>query len=258
MNFNATTALITFTMRRVFSGKRIVAAAIVLAVPPLVALLLALFRIPGIFDPLMNQLMLHLSLILTAMIYGVALTSSEIEDGTAGYLMLSASPRWLIAIAHVLVTGAILGILATAGIALSYLAASLSPMGVGERAPFAILANGFVAWIGLTTFLSFFVFCGYAFKRSVAVSVASVLVWEFLVTAMPIKLAAFTVTLNLRVLWLHLALNGQRGSHFRSAAGYDLPTYVDASMFVSVTAALFLTLSMIAVMNRSIAGREAA
>ena len=48
--------------------------------------------------------------------------------------------------------------------------------------------------------------------------------------------------------------NDQGGS--LTVAGYTLPTYAEAAMFLSVCAALFLTLSMVAVMNRSIAGRE--
>jgi hypothetical protein len=92
----------------------------------------------------------------------------------------------------------------------------------------------------------------------VSVSLGAVLVWEFIVPLLPFKLAAYTLAVNTRVLWMHLAQGGTRARWFRNVFGFDLPTYGEASMFVAVAIGLFLTLSMVAVMNRSIEGRDTA
>ncbi|MBI2931792.1 MAG: hypothetical protein HYY16_09085 [Planctomycetes bacterium] len=259
----AAVALVEFTIRRVFSGKRISATLLLLMVAPAVAGALAALGAsrPGVapfFDQLTFHLSLHITLVLTAMVYGVALTSSEIEDGTAGYLFLTACPRWQVALAHVLVVSPILAILTGASIALTYAAATLSPAGAPMAGPVVILADTLIAWIALTAYLAFFVFCGYAFKRNLAISVGTMLVWEFLLPMIPTKFATLTVTLNTRVLWLYLAQQGERGRWFRHLTGVDLPNYGQASMFLSVVVALFLTLAMITAMNRSVIGREAA
>ncbi len=261
MSSSAALALIEFTARRVFSGKRLWAAIVLLAIPPLVAaLLVALARqragTPVHFDGITFNLSLYLTLVLTAMIYGVALTSSEIEDGTAGYVLLGACPRWMVALAHVLVTSPLLAALTTASIAATYGIASISPVGVPERGPSVIATDAFVASVALTVYLAFFVFCGYAFKHNMAVSIGTVLVWEFIMPALPTKFMNYTVVMNTRILWLHLTQQGERGRWFRGVVGFDVPTYAEASMFLSVAAALFLTLGMVAAMNRSLAGRE--
>lgn len=263
MKVTSVLALIAFTARRVFAGRRAWATLVVLAVAPLVSLLLALLvreesGAPPFFDGLTFGFLLHVSLLLTALIHGAALTSGELEDGTAGYLLLAGLPRWMIALVHVLVTATVLALLTFFSVAATYLLSTLSPAGSGMRPPGTIAGIAFVAWVGLGVFLAFFVFCGYAFRHNIAVSVASVLLWEFLVAALPIKFAAFTVTMNLRVLWLHFVLQGQRSVWFRNVVGYDLPSYGETSMFLSVTLALFLTLGMAAAMNRSIVARESA
>jgi len=261
MNPTAVAALVSFTAHRVFTGKRFLALGLLLMIPPCLAGALAMAArvVPGVpfFDGITFALSLYLVLILSAMIYGIGLTSSEIEDGTVGYVFLAACPRWLVALVHVVVTGALLTVLTTASIAATYGLSSISPAGLGEHGPSVIAADALIAWIGLTTYLAWFVLCGYAFKHNVAASIASVVVWEWIVPMIPNRLGAFTVIVNLRVIWLHLVQSGDPGRWFRAQVGYDLPTYGDASMFLSVALALFLALGMVAAMNRSIAGREA-
>src|SRR5262245_3772582 len=181
MNRHSLVALVGFTAARLFTGKRFLATGILLMLSPCVAALLALLvppqaDAPRFFDGLTFLLSLRHVLVLTAMIYGIALTSSEIEDGTAGYVMLSACPRWLVALMHVLVTSVVLTALTAASIALTYSVSSMSPVGAPARGGVIIAVDSLVAGIGLTVYLAWFVFCGYAFRHNVAVSIGSITV----------------------------------------------------------------------------------
>ncbi len=259
MNVSAAWALVAFTVRRVFAGRRTAALVSLQCAAPALAAVIAILHANGVgreppFDEIVFHLSLHVTLILTALIYGIALTSSEMEDGTSVYLLLSASPRWLLPVVHVLATSSVLTVVATASIALTYGICMLA--GSPGLHPGAIAANALVVWTACTAYLSFIVFCGGAFKHNVSLSIGAVLLWEFIVPILPFKLVAYTVTVNSRVLWMHLAQEGERARWFRNIVGFDLPTYGGAATFVSVVIAVFLTLAMVAAMNRSHAGRE--
>jgi hypothetical protein len=72
-----------------------------------------------------------------------------------------------------------------------------------------------------------------------------------------VRFASYTVTNNLRALMLALVFDNDPGPWFRYVKNFDLPLYGEASMFLSIVAAVFLTTAMIAAMNRSIEGKEA-
>jgi hypothetical protein len=85
------------------------------------------------------------------------------------------------------------------------------------------------------------------------------ILWEIVVTfAIPMKFAAYTLTNNLYGLALSLALEGHQGRWFRYRRGYyEIPSYADAALFVSLWLGIFLAAAMVALMNRSIGGKEA-
>jgi len=76
-------------------------------------------------------------------------------------------------------------------------------------------------------------------------------------TSWPIKFAEFTLTNNLRGMLLPMVFDGRPGPLYKYVRNFHLPTYGEASMFLSILMGLFLVTAMIAAMNRSIEGKEA-
>lgn len=251
------------TLRRIFSVKRRWFIAGLMLLPPLLAMGISVSRtapLPeDVFFWISFQFTLFLLLILMTLVVGIALTSGEIEDGTIGYLFLGTLPRWLVLLIDLAVATLTVTILLTVVLILTLMAA-----GVGGGMPQALqhpelLARyALIAGTGVLTYLSFFFFCGYAFRRPIAVSVVITFLWEILFTFMPAKIAAYTVTNNLRALILHLILGGEPHKAYRYARNFDFPDYSQAAMFLSVLIAFFTIASLVAVMNRSLVGREAA
>lgn len=257
-------ALGTLCARSIFSGKRFALTAVLFGLPPLVALFIGGTARAGL-DPawamnfLSLKMILPIYILLIALVHGLSLSSGEIEDGTAVYAFLGLLPRWVVLLVRFFVTAVLLSALTFGTLALTGLA--IAATSGGSAGPLLALAAryGLVASVGLACYLAFFLFCGYAFPRPAAVGIITTILWEFVVTfTMPMKFAAYTLTNNLYGLALSLALDGDQGRWFRyRRAAYEMPTYESASLFVSVALGLFLVASMIALMNRSIEGKEA-
>jgi ABC-type maltose transport system permease subunit len=244
------------------AGKRVFALAILAMTSPALSLLVTVLA-PGpegppplVFEHFMFILHQYLDLILVSLVYGVSLSSGEIEDGTIGYLVLGAMPRWMVALVQLVVTSAVLAGVMAVGVLAAHLACSLKG-GEPEMALWrSVWSHGVVSLAGLLVYLSFFAACGYAFRRGTAVGVIAVLLWELMATMMPVKFAAYTVTNNLRVLWLYLYRDGVRDPFFNYVHNWELPTYGQASRFLAVLAALLLAAAMAALSRRGLEGRE--
>ncbi|RPH36053.1 MAG: hypothetical protein EHM91_16485, partial [Planctomycetota bacterium] len=117
------------TLRSLVGGKRAWAAALLVLAPPLFVALAALFGKNVQPLPLFHGFVFYFSLwfvvYLLALIYGIALSIGEIEDGTAGYLYLSAVPKWMIVLIQMTVTTAALTAALFVNILLTGLAAGL-------------------------------------------------------------------------------------------------------------------------------------
>jgi len=205
------------------------------------------------------QYSLGFMIYLLSIIYGIALSSGEIEDGTVGYLYLGRVPRWLIVLVQVTVTTLALSALVFLSLVLTALAAGLGP-GTLPRFWRDVAACTLVGGTGILVALPFYMVCGLVFRTPIG-AVASALVptlfWELMVTGWPIKFAAYTVTNNLRGLLLALVFEGRPGPLYRYVKNFSIPGYGEASMFLSVLAGLFLVAAMVAAMNRSVEGKEA-
>ena len=258
---SAVLGLATLTAQTLFTGRRAWAALFLAILPPI---LLGLVAAGGeessgeaIFRRVAFDYSLRFMIYLLALIFGIAISSGEIEEGTAGYLYLGALPRWAVTLVQTGVASAALSALSFISLLTMALMASLTSHGPLE-APWRIgAAAGLIAAIGIHVTMAFTVFCGLAFRRPLVVSLIAVFFWEIVVTYLPVRMAASTVTNNLRALMLPLVLEGERGRLFRYVRNYDFPTYGDAAMFLSVLTGIFLVAAMVASMNRSIEGKEA-
>src|SRR5205814_5159084 len=105
---SAAAGLARLTLRNLAAGKRSFAAAFLLLLPPLLALLIAGLgkNTDGarVFQGIVFQFSLWFMVYLLALVFGIALTSGEIEDGTAGYLYLGALPKWMVVLIQAGVT----------------------------------------------------------------------------------------------------------------------------------------------------------
>jgi len=248
------------TLRDLFAGKRAVAAAALGLLPPLVTALAA-----GLFPQadgtlLFHGIAFHFSLqtmiFLLSLIFGIAVTSGQIEEGTVGYLYLGALPRWAIVLIQVLVGTAALTALAGLSLLLTGLAAGLA----GKGAPDDLWrdAGGMtvVAGVGTLASLGFYAACGMAFRRPLAVAIIATFFWEMMITHLPVRFASWTLTNNLRALMLHLVFDGERRHWFRYARNYGIPEYGEAALFLAAVAGVFLAAAMVAASARSIEGKE--
>ncbi len=258
----AAAGLARLTLRNLGAGRRGWAALLLFALGPLLALAGALGK-SAVPEEVFRAVAFHFSdwiaIQLLGIVFGLALTTGEIEDGTAGYLYLAALPKWLVVLIQLGVAWAALSLLLLGSLLLTALAAGaagpLPPRLFADAARAALAGSA-----GLIVVLGWTAACGLAFRSSVGALSAAALplfFWEFLVTHWPIRFAAWTVTNNVRGLLLELVFDGRRGPLFRYVRNFRLPDYGDAALFLSTLAGLLLALAMIAAMNRSIEGKEA-
>ncbi len=263
MMMRAAMGYVGLTLRGLSGGKRAWAAGFLVLVPPFFAGLAALVgkhvEAEKLFHGFMFEFSLWFVVYLLSLIYGIALTIGEIEDGTAGYLYLGALPKWMIVLIQTGVTWVALSAALFANVALTGLAAGLG----GGSLPHLwrdIFSCTLVGSAGILVALGFYITCGLVFPNPVmalAASLAPTFFWEILVTQWPIKFASYTVTNNMRGMLLALVFEGRRGPLYRYVVNFHLPGYGEAAMFLSILAGVFLMTAMVAAMNRSIEGKEA-
>jgi len=108
MKKTASWGFVELTARNLAGGKRLWAAAFLILVPPLFAGIAAVagkhVEPVNLFHGFLFEFSLWFVVYLLSLIYGIALTMGEIEDGTAGYLYLSAVPKWRIVLIQIGVT----------------------------------------------------------------------------------------------------------------------------------------------------------
>jgi hypothetical protein len=260
----AAAAFALLTVRNLAAGKRAPAALFLLALPGLLALLAALFGKKAdatmIFEQVVFKYSLGFMVYLLALIYGIALSSGEIEDGTVGYLYLGAVPRWLIVLVQAAVTTLALGAGIFASLLLTAFAADLAPVGELDRFWGRVGSCTLVGTTGILVALPFYMVCGLTFRTplgAMAAALIPTLFWELMVTGWPIRFAAYTVTNNLRGLLLVLLFDGRPGPLYGYVKNYRIPDYSGAALYLSILAGIFLVAAMVAAMNRSVEGKEA-
>lgn len=261
--WRANGACAELALRRMATGRRSVAAILLLALPVLLAAVSASLAgespSESVFHALMYRYVLYLLPILLGIVFALALSHADREEGTAAYLYLSLLPRWRIALTHLAVSAVVLSAATTISILASRLVWKL-----GTGASFdgtdgmrMLLLGGFAS-VGIAAHLAFFSFCGYFFRRPLPVAIGAAVLWEVIVTHLPMKLAAFTVTNNLRALMLHGILDGERGILFRYVRNYDFPDYAQASWTLCALLGFWSAAMMVAAMNRNVEGKGSA
>jgi ABC-2 type transport system permease protein len=163
------------TFRALLGRRRTILLLLLAGLPVLVALLA---RIGGgrLDDalPAIMELSVRAVLPLTALVFGTAAIGSEIEDGTAVFLLVKPVPRWIVAVAKAFVAG-----LLTA--ALSIASTILTGLLIGGLDGFTLATTfAFSIAIALASFAyaALFVALSVVTHRALIVGLIYTLVWE--------------------------------------------------------------------------------
>jgi ABC-2 type transport system permease protein len=161
------------TLRGLLGRRRTVLLVLLAALPVLVALLIALTGGRPNPDRFLETLVVRFVMPLLALIVGTSVLGSEIEDGTAVYLMVKPIARWRIVIAKAIVAVGLTALLVVPAVIVT---AALLPAR-GDTATtivgfsVACLAGGSayaVAFLALSVFTT----------RAFLIGLAYVLIWE--------------------------------------------------------------------------------
>ena len=95
--------LIEVTLRGLLGRRRTILLALLAGLPVLIALLIRVSGGRPDADRILDTLVVRTVMPLVALIIGTAAIGSEIDDGTAVYLIIKPIPRWRIALSKILV-----------------------------------------------------------------------------------------------------------------------------------------------------------
>ncbi|MDP9244391.1 MAG: ABC transporter permease [Chloroflexota bacterium] len=165
--------LIEVTLRGLFGRRRALLLVLLVGLPVFIALLVRVSGGRPDADRVLDTLVVRTVMPLVALIVGTAALGSEIEDGTAVYLMIKPIPRWQIALAKSLVA---------AGLTLALIvpAVVLTALLVGNRTdPLTSIVGFSVACaLGGSAYAIAFMAFSLVTSRALLLGLAYTLIWE--------------------------------------------------------------------------------
>lgn len=166
-------ALIEVTLRGLLGRRRTLLLILLAGLPVLIALLIRVSGGRPDADRVLDTLVVRTVMPLVALILGTAAIGSEIEDGTAVYLMIKPIPRWRIALAKGLVAAGLTAALVVPAVVLTgfLLGSRADPQTAIVGFSVACLVGGSayaVAFMALSVFTS----------RALLLGLAYTLIWE--------------------------------------------------------------------------------
>ena len=165
--------LIEVTLRGLLGRRRTLLLVLLAGLPVLIALLIRISGGRPDADRVLDTLVVRTVMPLVALIVGTAAIGSEIEDGTAVYLMVKPIPRWRIALAKGLVAAGLTAALVVPAVVLTgfLLGDRTDPMTATVGFAVACFVGGSayaVAFMALSVFTS----------RALLLGLAYTLIWE--------------------------------------------------------------------------------
>jgi ABC-2 type transport system permease protein len=165
--------LIEVTLRGLLGRRRTLLLVLLAALPVLIALLVRISGGRPDADRVLDTLVVRTVMPLVALILGTAAIGSEIDDGTAVYLMIKPIPRWRIALAKGFVAAGLTAVLVVPAVVLTglLLGDQTDPMTPIVGFSIACLVGGSayaVAFMALSVFTS----------RALLLGLAYTLIWE--------------------------------------------------------------------------------
>ena len=166
-------ALIEVTLRGLLGRRRTLLMILLVGLPVLIALLIRVSGGRPDADRVLDTLMVRTVMPLVALILGTAAIGSEIEDGTAVYLMIKPIPRWRIALAKGVVAAGLT-------VALVVPAVVLTGILLGSRTDpmTSIVGYGVACFVGGSAYAIAFMTLSVFTTRALLLGLAYTLIWE--------------------------------------------------------------------------------
>ncbi len=165
--------LIDVTLRGLLGRRRILLLILLVGLPVLIALLIRASGGRPDADRVLDTLVVRTVMPIVALVLGTAAIGSEIEDGTAVFLMVKPIPRWKIALAKAVVAAGMT-------VALVVPAVVLTGLLLGSRAdPFTSIVGFSVAClVGGSAYAIAFMTLSVFTSRALLLGLAYTLIWE--------------------------------------------------------------------------------
>lgn len=166
-------ALIEVTLRGLLGRRRTILLVLLAGLPVLIALLVRVTGGRPDADRVLDTLVVRTVMPLVALIVGTASIGSEIEDGTAVFLMIKPIARWRIALAKILVAAGLAAVLVVPAVVLTGLL-------LGSRSDTATTVVGFAlaCLVGGSAYASAFVTLSVFTSRALLLGLGYTLIWE--------------------------------------------------------------------------------
>jgi len=165
--------LIEVTLRGLLGRRRTLLLVLLVGLPVLIALLVRVTGGRPDADRVLDTLVVRTVMPLVALIVGTASIGSEIEDGTATYLMIKPIPRWRIALSKIFVAAGLTAVLVVPSVVLTGVL-------LGSRTDTATTVIGFsvACLVGGSAYAAAFVALSVFTSRALLLGLAYVLIWE--------------------------------------------------------------------------------
>ena len=166
--------LASVTLRGLLGRRRTLLMLLLAAMPVLVGLVIRLSGGRPNPDPILDTLVVRTVMPLVALVLGAAALGSELEDGTAIFILTKPIPRWMTFLAKVLVAAG----LTVALIVPTILLTGVLVAGASGTALASTLAFAAAAVLGSLAYVSIFAALSILTSRALVLGLAYVLIWE--------------------------------------------------------------------------------
>ena len=164
--------LIGVTLRGLLGRRRTILLALLAGLPVLIALLIRVSGGRPDADRILDTLVVRTVMPLIALIIGTASIGSEIDDGTAVYLIIKPIARWRIAAAKILVAAGL-----TAAMVIPAVVLTSVLLGRGDMAT-TLVGFSVACLVGGSAYAAAFVALSLFTTRALLLGLAYVLIWE--------------------------------------------------------------------------------
>ena len=165
--------LIEVTLRGMLGRRRTLLLVLLAGLPVLVALLIRVSGGRPDADRVLDTLVVRFVMALVALIVGTAVIGSEIEDGTAVYLMTKPIDRWKIVLSKAIVAAGLTSALVVPAVVLTGIL-----LGGGTDATSTTFAFAVACLVGGSAYAVAFLALSVFTSRAFLIGLAYVLIWE--------------------------------------------------------------------------------
>ncbi len=166
-------ALMGVTLRGLLGRRRTILLALFAALPVFIALLIRATGGRPDADRVLETLVIRMVMPLVALVIGTAAIGSEIEDGTAVFLIIKPIPRWRIALAKILVATGLTALMIVPSVVITALLLG----GAGDQVT-TLIGFSMACLVGGAAYAAAFVALSVFTTRALLIGLAYTLIWE--------------------------------------------------------------------------------